>query len=181
MPFQRIRGFILPSYVFNPPRVDFCGRCEARGWVIFFPPWLIKYPNWLWGKTCPVSVNLLPPMHLFLTVSRKSWDLWGRSFYLVIPLDYLGYSYALWFCGDCGVRLSNSFLFCLKGFIYLLEREREREREQDRASRCSGGGRGRSSLPIEQGAWHGGSIPGPQDHDPNRRQTLNWLDRLAPR
>ncbi len=61
------------------------------------------------------------------------------------------------------------FILFFKDFIYLFDRDRHSERGN--TSRRSG--RGRSRLPIEQGARCGGLIPGPSDPDLSQRQTLN--------
>ena len=53
-------------------------------------------------------------------------------------------------------------------FIYLAHRVKEHKQ-------WGGRGRGRSRLPTEHEARHGGSIPGPWDHDLSWRQTLNPL------
>ena len=47
-------------------------------------------------------------------------------------------------------------------FIYLLVRDRERGRDI---------GRERSRIPVRSLTWD--SIPGPQDHDLNQKQTFN--------
>ena len=62
-----------------------------------------------------------------------------------------------------------------KGFIYLFERERERLRERVHTS----WGEQQREREKQASCWAGspveGSIPGPWDHDPSRRQPLNQL------
>ena len=56
---------------------------------------------------------------------------------------------------------------------------RGRESKRDSMNKVGDRGRRRSKLPTEEGAhWQGliqGCIPGPWDHDPSWRQTLNQL------
>ena len=77
----------------------------------------------------------------------------------VCPRDWGMGFFALWF--------RSLFIYFFKDFIYLTERERTQGGEA--ASR----GRGSSPCWARNLLW--GLIPAYWDHDPSRRQMLNWL------
>ena len=62
------------------------------------------------------------------------------------------------------------FFIFFKDFIYLFERERMRERAHER-----GEGQREEQTPCRAGSPMRDSIPGLQDHDLSRRQSLNQL------